>query len=303
MTNLKGNYASKLVACLLAVYIIWGSTYLGMKIATGVIPPFMLSAVRFLLAGAIMLTIGIIKEKTWPERKQLLSAMLIGVMLIGMGNTVTALGVHYMPSGLVALLVAAVPAWIIGFDWAFFSKQRPSTLTLLGIGVGFCGLFLLFNPFGSHHETREYPLWPVAVVTGGCISWALGTLLIKRLPMPAQLTGTGIQMFTGGVFALLLSFLMEPGAINTISQNTSEGILAYFYLVFVGSLVGFGSYSWLSKNAPPRLTATYAYVNPIVALILGFLVGKEALSPIVGVAAAIVISGVVLMTLGKKTSK
>ncbi|RFS19062.1 EamA family transporter [Chitinophaga silvatica] len=301
MTNQKNNYSSKLLACLVAVYIIWGSTYLGMKIATKVVPPFMLSALRFLLAGSIMLTIGHLKEKVWPTRQQLISACLIGISLIGIGNTVTALGVHHMPSGLVALLVAAMPAWILGFDWAFFSKQRPSTLTLLGIAVGFIGLFLLFNPF-TNHEDRSYPLWPVIVVVAGNISWALGTLFVRRLPMPTQLTSTGIQMLAGGVFALLCSFIFEPGAINTVPHITSEGIAAYFYLVFIGSLIGFSSYSWLSKNAPPRVTATYAYVNPVVALFLGWLIGNEALTPMVGLAAGIVIGGVVLMTLGRKHS-
>jgi drug/metabolite transporter (DMT)-like permease len=300
MTNEQGNYSSKLIACLLAVYIIWGSTYLGMKIATKVVPPFMLSALRFLLAGTILLAVGQLKEKTWPTRQQLLSACMVGIALIGIGNTVTALGVHYMPSGLVALMVAAMPAWILGFDWAFFSKQRPSTLTLVGIAIGFIGLFLLFNPF-AHHEQRDYPLWPVIVLIGGNICWALGTLFVKRLPMPTQMTSTGIQMLAGGVFALIGSFIFEPGAIATVPHITHEGIMAYLYLVFVGSLIGFSSYSWLSKNAPARLTATYAYVNPVVALFLGWLIGNEAVTPMIGIAGGIVIGGVVLMTLGRKS--
>jgi drug/metabolite transporter (DMT)-like permease len=299
MNKQTGSLSSKMILCLLAVYIIWGSTYLGMKIATKVVPPFFLSSMRFLLAGSLLLVIGSLREKTWPNRQQFLSACFVGVALIGIGNTTVALAVHHMPSGLVALMVAAMPAWIMGMDWAFFSKRRPSALTLLGIAIGFAGLFLLFNPF-THHEARTFPLWPVAVVVAGNICWAAGTLFVQRLPMPTQITSTAIQMLAGGVFSFLVSLIFEPGAINTLPGMTMEAWQAYIYLVLIGSLVGYTSYSWLSKNAPPGLTATYAYVNPIVALFLGWAIGNEAITGMVGLSAAIVISGVVMMTLGRK---
>jgi drug/metabolite transporter (DMT)-like permease len=299
MNSKIGRLSSKMIACLLAVYLIWGSTYLGMKIATKVVPPFFLSAMRFLVAGSLLLLIGYLREKSTPTRQQFLSACFVGIMLIGIGNTTVALAVHYMPSGLVALMVAAMPAWIMGMDWAFFSRQRPSTLTLVGIVIGFVGLFLLFNPF-VHHEARTFPFWPVAILVAGNICWAAGTLFVQRLPMPTQITSTAIQMLAGGIFSLLISFIFEPGALTTLSAMTTEAWQAYLYLVLIGSLVGYTSYSWLSKNAPPGLTATYAYVNPIVALILGYFIGSEAITTMVGVAAAIVISGVVMMTLGRR---
>ncbi|PSL43423.1 drug/metabolite transporter (DMT)-like permease [Chitinophaga niastensis] len=291
--------SSKLVLCLLAVYIIWGSTYLGMKIATKVVPPFLLSALRFLLAGSLLLVIGHLREKVWPTRQQFLSACFVGVLLIGIGNTTVALAVHYMPSGLVALLVAAMPAWIMGIDWAFFSKKRPSALTMIGIALGFLGLFLLFNPF-AQHDVRTFPLWPIIVVVVGNICWAVGTLFVQRLPMPTQITSTAIQMLAGSVFSFLVSGIFEPGAWSTLPMMTPEGWTAYLYLVLIGSLVGYTSYSWLAKNAPPKLTATYAYINPVVALFLGWAIGHEAITSMIGVASAIVISGVVLMTLGRK---
>ncbi|MBS0029683.1 EamA family transporter [Chitinophaga sp. 22321] len=300
MNSQPGRLSSKMILCLLAVYIIWGSTYLGMKIATKVVPPFFLSSLRFLLAGSLLLIIGCLREKTWPTRSRFLSACFVGVALIGIGNTTVALAVHHMPSGLVALMVAAMPAWIMGMDWAFFSKQRPSVLTLIGIVIGFAGLFLLFNPF-AHHEAHTFPLWPVAVVVFGNICWAAGTLFVQRLPMPTQITSTAIQMLAGGVFSFFVSLIFEPGALYTLPMMPMEGWQAYVYLVLIGSLVGYTSYSWLSKNAPPGLTATYAYVNPIVALFLGWAIGHEAITGMVGISAAIVISGVVMMTLGRKS--
>ncbi|PWV55969.1 EamA family transporter [Chitinophaga sp. S165] len=290
---------TKLWGFLFAVYIIWGSTYLGMKIATEVVPPFLLSAFRFLVAGTLLAVISRSSEKQLPSRKQVLSAAFVGLMLIGIGNSCTALAVHYMPSGLVALIVAAIPVWFIGFDWAFFSKQRPTVMTACGIIVGLAGLVLLFNPFAAH-TTRNYPLWPIAILAGGCACWALGSLAVSKLAMPAPMTSAALQMLTGSVFCFLISAVVEPGAWDTLHHISTRTISAYVYLVLIGSLVGFTSYSWLTRNAPPRLLSTYAYVNPVVALFLGWLIGHESLSSQALMACVIVIGGVVLMTLGKR---
>ncbi|MBC9933307.1 EamA family transporter [Chitinophaga qingshengii] len=301
MTNAvkPASYRTHTFLYLLAVYIIWGSTYLGIKFATESVPPFLLSALRFFLAGCILLGIGYWKERSIPAWQQIRAAIFVGVLLIGVGNTTVALAVHYMPSGLVALIVAAMPAWFMGLDWAFFSKKKPSLLTILGIVLGFLGLFLLFNPFSAAHATRSFPLWPIPVIVTGSICWATGSLFVQRLPMPAQMTSTAIQMLAGAVFSLLVSFCLEPGAWSTLPGMSQRSLLAYIYLVMIGSLVGYTSYSWLTRNAPPRLTATYAYVNPVVAMFLGWAVGNEVIDSMVGVSAAIVIAGVVLMTLKK----
>ena len=290
---------TKLWSFLFAVYIIWGSTYLGMKIATEVVPPFLLSAFRFLVAGTLMALISRTSEKQLPSRKQVLSAAFVGLMLIGIGNSCTALAVHYMPSGLVALIVAAIPVWFIGFDWAFFSKQRPTVMTATGIIVGLAGLFLLFNPFAAA-TAPSYPLWPIGILAGGCACWALGSLSVQRLAMPAPMQSAALQMLTGSVFCFLISAVVEPGAWNTLQHISTRTLSAYTYLVLIGSLVGFTSYSWLTRNAPPRLLSTYAYVNPVVALFLGWAIGHENLSSQALIACMIVIGGVVLMTLGKR---
>ena len=290
---------TKLWGFLFAVYIIWGSTYLGMKIATEIVPPFLLSAFRFLVAGTLMAFISRSSEKQLPSRKQVLSAAFVGLMLIGIGNSSTALAVHYMPSGLVALIVAAIPVWFIGFDWAFFSKQRPTVMTVTGIVVGLAGLFLLFNPFAAA-TARSYPLWPIAILAGGCACWALGSLSVSKLTMPAPMQSAAIQMLTGALFCFFISAEAEPGAWDTLQHLSTRTLCAYAYLVLIGSLVGFTSYSWLTRNAPPRLLSTYAYVNPVVALFLGWAIGHESLSSQALIACMIVIGGVVLMTLGKK---
>ncbi|WP_295123665.1 EamA family transporter [uncultured Chitinophaga sp.] len=295
----QSKYSTTLVACLIAVYIIWGSTYLGMKVAAEVLPPFLLSAFRFFVAGMIMFVIGMAKEKEWPSLKQWASAGLVGTLLIGIGNGGVALAVHYMPSGLVALLIAAAPAYFVAQDWAFFSRKRPAAMTLWGILIGFIGLFFIFNPFSSG-ASYDYPVWPLFVIIFGSICWTLGSLLVQRLPMPRQLTSTAIQMLAGFVFTMVMSMVLERDSWHTVADMTTRTWLALLHLILLGSLVGYTSYSWLTRNAPPRITSTYAYVNPVVALFLGWIVLNETLSLNGLIGSVIVILGVVLMTWKKK---
>ncbi|MCK7555059.1 EamA family transporter [Chitinophaga sedimenti] len=297
--NTSRQRSTMLVTCLIAVYIIWGSTYLGMKVATEIVPPFLLSAFRFFTAGMIMFVIGMVKEKEWPSGKQWASASLVGVLLIGVGNGGVALAVHYMPSGLVALLVAAAPAYFVAQDWLFFSKQRPAAMTLWGILIGFIGLFFIFNPFRGGAQF-DFPKWPLFVVIAGSICWTLGSLLVQRLPMPRQLTSTAIQMLSGCIFTIVMSVCLERDDWSALANVNLRTWIAFLHLVFLGSLVGYTSYSWLTKNAPPRITSTYAYVNPVVALFLGWLVLDEMLNPDGIIGSVIVILGVVLMTRKKK---
>lgn len=289
---------TKLITALVLVYIIWGSTYLGMKIGTEVLPPFMLAAIRFSMSGLIMLIIGLAIEKERPSLKQIWNAALIGLMLIGTGNTTVALAVKYMPSGLVALFIAAVPAWFIALDWAFFSRERPKALTVCGLLLGFAGLFYIFNPLDTSH--RDYPLWPIAVLAFGSVTWALGSLFSPRLNTPKPLTSSAIQMLAGTVSSIIVSFLLERGDWHMVQEATIRTWSAVGYLVVFGSLIGYTAYSWLVNNAPPRLTSTYAYVNPIVAIVLGWLILDETLNRQALTGSVIVIAGVVLMTLKKK---
>lgn len=297
------THRSRLIVALTLVYILWGSTYLGVKIATEVLPPFLLSVIRFIFAGSLMMGIGFAVEKPKVSRVQWKNAALIGVLLIGLGNSAVAFSLVYMPSSLVALFIAALPMWFIGLDWLFFSKKRPSSLTLWGLVLGFAGLFCIFDPFYLLHPdnvVRNYPLWPVGVLTVGSIAWAYGSLLSPRLDTPPQLTSSAIQMLSGVVVTALLSVIMERGEWGAVGEMTLRTWLAIGYLVVFGSLVGYTAFSWLVNNAPPQISATYAYVNPVVAVLLGWIFLKETLAPHAIFGSAVVIAGVVLMTLRKK---
>ena len=281
------------------VYIIWGSTFLGVKYTIEVLPPLLTSAIRFLSAGTILFFFSLLKGQLAPKWSQIRAAATIGFFLTGIGTTVVAYAIKYMPTGLVAMLVATLPVWMILMDYWFFAKSKPNWLTFVGLTVGLIGLIVLINPFGKLNS-NEIVIWPTILVLIGSLSWAYGSLLSPYLPLPPQLQSTAIQMITGGILAGIASFIFEPNALRQIPKMTTQTYMALGYLIFIGSLIGYSSYTWLVKNAPPSLLATYAYVNPVVAMILGWLFVGEKLSLKTIIASFIVLFGVILITFGRR---
>lgn len=291
----------KLWVNLFLVYVVWGSTFLAVRYAIEVLPPLMTNTIRFLLGGVIFFLFTIIRGYGIPPLKQWLSAAWVGVLLSGIGNCVVAYAIGYMPSGLVALLVATLPGWMVGLDYYFFAKQKPSWLTLVGLALGLVGMYILLNPFGNINN-REIPLFPAFLVFIGSITWAWGSLQSPYLDMPPRMQTTAIQMIAGGVFSLIMSLLLEPHGVASLSKIDNKTLAALAYLIFMGSFVGYSAYVWLLHHAPPTLTATYAYVNPVVAVILGWIFVNEKLSSRSLLASLVVLIGVVLITLGRKLS-
>lgn len=291
----------KLWVNLFLVYVVWGSTFLAVRYAIEVLPPLMTNTIRFLLGGVIFFLFTLIRGYGIPPLKQWLSAAWVGVLLSGIGNCVVAYAIGYMPSGLVALLVATLPGWMVGLDYYFFAKQKPSWLTLVGLALGLVGMYILLNPFGNINN-REIPLFPAFLVFIGSITWAWGSLQSPYLDMPPRMQTTAIQMIAGGVFSLIMSLLLEPNSVASLSKIDNKTLAALAYLIFMGSFVGYSAYVWLLHHAPPTLTATYAYVNPVVAVILGWIFVNEKLSSRSLLASLVVLIGVVLITLGRKLS-
>ncbi|MCA0234486.1 MAG: EamA family transporter [Bacteroidetes bacterium] len=291
----------KLWVNLLLVYVIWGSTFLGVRYALETLPPLLTNTIRFLVGGVLLFAFTLLRGYSIPSLKQWLSAAWVGVLLSGIGNCAVAYAIGYMPSGLVALLVATLPGWMVGLDYYFFARQKPSWITVLGLGVGLVGMYILLNPFGQEH-TREIPLWPAFMVFIGSITWAWGSLQSPYLDMPPRMQTTAIQMLGGGVFSLIMSLALEPKMSESLSHMTTQTYFSLAYLIVMGSFVGYSAYVWLLHHAPPTLTATYAYVNPVVAIILGALFIHEVPSSRSLVASAVVLAGVVLITLGRRFS-
>jgi drug/metabolite transporter (DMT)-like permease len=281
------------------VYIVWGSTFLGVHYVLEVLPAMLASAFRFLIGGTILFGFTLLRGQSIPKWPQWKAAATIGLCLVGVGNSAVAYMLQYMPTGLVALLVATLPAWMVLLDYWFFSKSKPNWLTIVGMSVGLLGMFILLNPF-SGPTINGVSIFSVFLIFAGSISWAYGSLLSPYLPLPPQMQSTAIQMLAGGVFSIIMSLLIEPNAIDAIPKMTSETWWALAYIIFIGSFVGYSAYTWLVNNAPPSLVSTYAYVNPVVAIFLGWLFLNEKLGTRSLMASSVILCGVVIITLGRR---
>ncbi|WP_435357196.1 EamA family transporter [Emticicia sp. SJ17W-69] len=290
---------TKIFIALGVVYIVWGSTYLGVKYAIVVLPPMLVSCTRFLIGGTLLFIFTLLRGEGFPSMKHIRNAAFIGVLLSGVGNCAVAYALRFMPSGLVALLVATLPAWMILLDFLFFSNQKPTLIGSIGLVLGLVGMAFLLNP-AQQIGQREVSLLPALVVFGGSVAWAFGSLKSPYLSLPRSLQSTAIQMIVGGCFSLSMSLIFEKNQLQALQSMTQQTYLAMIYLVIVGSYVGYTAYVWLINNAPPQLTATYAYVNPVVAIFLGWIFLDERLTSRSLTASAIILAGVILMTLGRR---
>lgn len=278
---------------LAAVYFIWGSTYLAIRYAIESIPPLSSAALRFTLAGLILgafLAVRRGPSALRVTRRQLASAALIGTLLLLGGNGFVVLSEQYIPSGTSALLVASVPLWIV--MWRAVAKDRPAAPTLVGVLIGFAGLVVLMRPGGG--GAHNYVLGVVLVLIAS-ISWAFGSVASKAWLTPPKdpFVASAYQMVFGGLGCAIAAALhgehFHPGAV------TGTSVWATVYLVGAGSLVAFSSYVWLLKNAPISTVATYAYVNPVVAVALGALFLSETITLAVVVGGLIVVLGVAVV--------
>ena len=207
--------------------------------------------------------------------------------------------IQYIPTGIAALLGGMLPLFIMMLNWLSFSKVRPTKLASLGLLVGLAGIIMLVQP-GGFKATSSQSWIGITIIILSNLSWATGTLLSGRVSLPTQIVSSAIQMLVGGGLLLLISLVVEPVTLSSISHAPTKAIGALIYLVIFGSIIGFSSYAWLARNAPPQLLSTYAYVNPVVAMLLGWAFAGESLTGQSIVAGLIILSGVVLITMGKK---
>ncbi len=291
---------TKIFIALGIVYIVWGSTYLGVKFALHTLPPMLISCTRFLIGGSLLFAFTLLRGQGFPTFQETRNAAFIGVLLSGVGNCAVAYALMTMPSGLVALLVATLPAWMILLDFLFFSNEKPSIIGAIGLVLGLVGMAVLLNPAQQVVGQQEVPILPAIIVFLGSIAWAFGSLKSPYLVLPNSLQSTAIQMVVGGCFSLIMSMVFEKNQLQTFQNMTTETYLAMLYLIIIGSYVGYTAYVWLINHAPPQLTATYAYVNPVVAIFLGWIFLDERLTSRSMLASAIILAGVVMMTLGRK---
>lgn len=284
----------QLFAAFASVYIIWGSTYLAIRFAIETLPPFFMSGVRFLVAGVIMIAWARLRGAPWPTRVQWRSAAIVGALLLAGGNGGVTWGEQFVPSGLTALMIATVPLWVVLLDWLRPGGRRPLPAVFIGVGLGLVGLGLLIGP--GQLGDAVHPVG-AAVVLLAALLWSMGTVYGNKADLPdAPLMASGVEMFSGALVLVAAGFLTGETARLDLPGVTMRSALAMLYLIVFGSLVGFTSYSWLIRNAPPAQTATYAYVNPIVAVFLGWALADEVLTLRMLVGAGVTLLGVAIIT-------
>jgi len=262
------------LGALAIVYVVWGSTYLAIRYAIEGFPPLLSAALRFLTAAALLAGYVVVR-RGWPRitRAEAVTAALAGVLLLAGGNGLVTIAEQRVASGLVALLVACTPLWIVVLRTAL--RDRPGPATAGGVLLGFAGVGLMFLPGGSGGTDVGY----AALVVLAALSWAVGSLLQTLRPVPADpLVLTTVQMVAGGAVLLVVSTARGELAGFDLGAVPGRSWLALAYLIVFGSLVAFTAYVWLLGNAPVSLVSTYAYVNPAVAVLLGALVAGERLT-------------------------
>src|SRR5436190_8534832 len=285
------------VAAFAIVYLVWGSTYLGIRFAVETIPPFFLGAGRFLLAGTLLYAALRFRGIPRPAAVHWKNALISGMLLLGFGNGGVNWAEQRIASGITALLIAGTPLWFALLDWARPQGTRPKLPAILGIVTGFCGVALLVNASGRLDEKGLDPVGFVVVLFAG-FCWAPGSLYARYTPKPeTPLMGIALQMLCGGLVLLLFGLAVGEGSRLHISAISNRSALAFLYLTLFGSLIAFSAYGWLIKNTTPARLSTYAYVNPVIAVFLGWTLGGEALTIGMLWAALIILAGVALLTI------
>ncbi|MBM3115779.1 drug/metabolite exporter YedA [Jeongeupia naejangsanensis] len=284
------SFDSRLIVSLLLMYIVWGSTYLGIRYAVEDLPPLMMAAMRFVTAGLVML--GWLKWRgtPWPSWQQARSAMLIGTMMLAFGNGMVCVVETEVPSGLAALLLAVSPLFAVLFDWAF--GNRPHRLEWLGVALGLGGVVLLQQD--THFDGSS---WGFLALLAVALVWSFAAVWQRRLPLPPGPMSAGIQMLTAGCVLAVVSQLRGE-AIPTHVGWQSWAALAY--LTVFGSLVAFNAFVYVLTHAKPVLASSYAYVNPPVAVLLGWLIAGERVSGVMLTGMGVVLAGVVLLMLASR---
>ena len=292
MTAAFARRSPAAVAVALAtVYVVWGSTYLAMRITDRSIPPLLMSSARFLIAGSLLYAVTARgRRPTWREWR---AAAVVGALLLAIVNAGVAWAETRLPSGLAALIVAVIPLYVVVFDWAIFGR-RLAWPAVAGLIVGFAGVALIVRPGGTAHAGVALAL------LGTTSAWAGGSLYARGAPLPkSPLVSASMQMLCAGV--LLAVAGVVGGEVNDVHHEAfgAKPLLAVAYLIIFGSLAAFSAYAWLLKNVRISVVATYAFVNPVVAVLLGALFLSEAITLTTLAAGVSIVVAVVLIVLAK----
>lgn len=289
------NRARVLVA-FAAVYVLWGSTYLAIKYAVATIPPFVMGSARFIIAGLLLYAAARWRGAPAPDAREWRSAILTGVLMLAFGNGAVIWSEQTVPSSLVALIVATVPLWMVLIDWLRPRGVRPKPMMFVGLALGLLGIAVLIGR-GAVTDSGRVPLGGALVLVGGSLSWALGSILTRRFGRPRNaFVFSALQMIAASVAFLIMALAFGDVRGFALAQVKPAAIAGFVYLIIFGSLIGYSAYVYLLGAVTPAKAATYAYVNPIIAVILGWAVAGEPIGARVVIAATVILAGVAIIT-------
>lgn len=294
---------ARLIAAFAAVYIVWGSTYLAIRFAVETLPPLLMAGARFLLAGAILLAWARFREPDCRiTRIDWKTGVISGALLLLGGNGLVVWAEQRVPSGIAALLVAVVPLWMVLLDWMRPGGRRPHVLVFAGLGLGLFGLLLLvgFDSLqGQGHG--QVSVAGALVLVLASLSWAAGSLYTKHAPKASSaLNASATQMIAGGLCLVAAATIFGEFSTMDLAHASTRSILGFLYLVTFGSLVGFTAYLYLLAHTTAARASTYAYVNPVVAVALGWALADEPVTSRTLMAAAVILAAVVIITVARE---
>ena len=284
----------KVAFALLAVCVIWGSTYFAMRVGLESLPPFMMGSLRFLIAGVAMYAVLRARGERAPTRRQWGSAALTGALLLVVGNGAVAFGQQRVSSSVAAIVVATMPLWAVLFGRLF--GDRASRLELVGVGIGFVGVALLHA--GGDLFSYGASAFAMLLAPAG---WALGSVWSRRLPLPGGLMSTAAQMLTGGAMMGVVSFATGEH-LDALANVSMRSVLAVAYLALFGSIIAFSAYGYLLRHARTSTATSYAYVNPLIALGIGVVLGGERVHAATLAGAGVILGGVLVLSLARSSN-
>ena len=286
--------AMKLALAYLSVFIIWGSTYLAIRIGVKDIPPALFAGLRFLVAGGVMLLYGKLSSRRLPPSlAEYRTHLIVGILLLVGGNGMVVWSEQWVHSGLAAVIIGAVPLFMSSIDALVPGGHRLSSVGWIGILVGFGGVVMLVSPsFSGNGEAEINPMGVLGLLFAS-LSWSAGSIYSKRQAVGGDVfMNTAVQMFSGGMVLMMIAFATGETEMGGMSQ---DGFVALLYLIVFGSIIGYTAYTYLLHHVPPAKAATYAYVNPIVAILLGALILSEPLEMRTLLSTVVILAGVAIV--------